>query len=92
MQSITGFVVTVTGTGEETQAALAVKGKGLFELMHSVHPSLIIVQGPVRGSDFDALLALHDATKLAVVRARAISVVNCRNYSSGFDDLALLSR
>jgi hypothetical protein len=44
-----------------------------------------MVKGPCRGSDIDALMALHEKTKLALERARLLST------TCGLTDFAHLS-
>jgi hypothetical protein len=82
--SITGLVLTITGTGDQTEAALVAKGFLPDNTMRELGGSLVIIQGPYDGSDIDALLALHDVTKLALTRARSRSLLNARSYGCGF--------
>ena len=79
---ITGIVLTVTGTGEQIEAALVVKGDNPLHLCEKLG-SLVIIQGPQTGSDIDALLALHDKTKRALARVRSRALLNS-NWGRGY--------
>lgn len=85
---IEGFILTVTGTGEQTEAALVAKGHP-DTLKSHLRGSIVIIQGPYKDSDIDALLALHEATKLALTRARSLS--ESRKGGLGFADFAQLT-
>jgi hypothetical protein len=80
---ITSIMLTVAGTGEKTEAALVAKADHPNTLFRHLG-SLVIIQGPYKGSDVDALLALHDDTKLALGRARARAFVNARSYGCAY--------
>ena len=88
---ITGMMLTVTGTGEQTEAALVVKSDNPNFVFRNFG-SLVVIQGPYKESDIDALLALHDYTKLALDRARSQAFKNARLYGCAyaFSDFATL--
>jgi hypothetical protein len=82
-------MLTITGTGEQTEAAVIAKGDNPC-VIHSRLRSLVIIQGPQKGSDIEALLALHEKTKLVLARARSQADINARKYNGvyAFYDLA----
>lgn len=90
---IPGFTLTITGTGEQTEAALIAKGDHTSVVFERLGRSLIIIQGPQRASDIDALLALYDETKLALARARSQAEINASEYGGSytFSDFADIS-
>jgi hypothetical protein len=75
--------LTVTGTGEQTEATLVARSDNPILLFRSLG-SLVIIQGPQKGSDIDALLALHDDVKLALARARSRALINVRMYGRDY--------
>lgn len=88
---IAGFIVTITDTGEQTEAALIARGDHSNFLFNHLG-SLVIIQGPKKESDIDALLALHGATKVALARARSQALINVRKIKGAyaFSDFAVL--
>jgi hypothetical protein len=51
---------------------------------------MVMFQGSSRGSDFEALLALHDVMKLFMMKARECCLLNSRNHDYGFHDFKQL--
>lgn len=84
-------MLTITDTGEQTEASLVAKGDNPSLIFRRLG-TLVIIQGQQRGSDIDALLALHGDTKLALTGARTRALINLRNYGSvyAFSDFAEL--
>lgn len=84
-------MLTITGTGEQTEASLVAKGDNP-DLIFRRLGTLVIIQSQQKGSEIDALLDLHGDTKLALTRARARALINLRNYGSAyaFSDFAEL--
>lgn len=79
--NVNGITLTITGTGEQTEAAVVAK----------THlPGLLcVVQGPKAGSDIDALLVLHEEMKLVLARAKSMTTTS--DYGDlivGFRDFA----
>jgi hypothetical protein len=79
-----GITLTVTGTGDEVQAAVIAKDHTGY-IFRKLRNSLYIVRGPLRGSDIEALVALQHNTKLALTQARSLSQHNLRYGAFGFD-------
>jgi hypothetical protein len=60
------------------------------EITKRVSDSTFMFQGSSRGCDLDALLALHDVTKLFMLRARECCLLNSKTHDYAFHDFKQL--